>query len=191
MGAGLPISSRLSVHAARWGLLRAPGAVSASVPVLERLCFDHASALLTFEVENRAYFAASIPDRGDEYFRDFDARLRLSLEEQMAGLHHYHVLVEPDGTVAGRINLVDVENGSANLGYRIAERATGRGLATNAVHQVCEIAAGEYGLVELRAAATRDNAASQAVLARTGFVYVGDTTLNGRPALRFLRRLAH
>jgi ribosomal-protein-alanine N-acetyltransferase len=101
------------------------------------------------------------------------------------------VLVEPDGTVAGRINLVDVENGSANLGYRIAERATGRGLATHAVHQVCEIAAGEYGLVELRAAATRDNAASQAVLARTGFVYVGDTTLNGRPALRYLRRLAH
>jgi ribosomal-protein-alanine N-acetyltransferase len=165
-------------------------AYGASVPVLERLGLHHAAALLTFEVENRAYFAASIPDRGDEYFRDFEARLRLSLEEQMAGLHHYHVMMEPDGSITGRINLVDVDNGSANLGYRIAERAAGRGLATNAVNQVCEIAAGDYGLVELRAAATRDNAASRAVLARTGFVCVGDTTLNGRPALRFLRRLS-
>ena len=140
-------------------------------------------------MENRAYFAASIPDRGDEYFREFDARLRLSLEEQKAGLHHYHVLVEPDGSIAGRINLVDVDSGSASLGYRIAELATGRGLATDAVNQVCEIAVADYGLVELRASATRDNAASLAVLARTGFVHVGDTTLNGRPALRFLRRL--
>ncbi|MGV9688018.1 hypothetical protein ACWDUX_02730 [Streptomyces sp. NPDC003444] len=32
--------------------------------VLERLRSDHAPALLVFERENRAYFAASVPDRG-------------------------------------------------------------------------------------------------------------------------------
>jgi hypothetical protein len=38
------------------------------VPELELLRLDHAPALLAFERENRAYFAASIPNRGNEYF---------------------------------------------------------------------------------------------------------------------------
>ncbi|MGO4759286.1 GNAT family N-acetyltransferase, partial [Streptomyces sp. 2MCAF27] len=38
---------------------------------LERLRADHAPALLAFERENRAYFARSIPDRGDSYFTEF------------------------------------------------------------------------------------------------------------------------
>jgi [ribosomal protein S5]-alanine N-acetyltransferase len=36
--------------------------------VLQRLRRDHAAALLAFELESRAFFAASIPDRGDDYF---------------------------------------------------------------------------------------------------------------------------
>ena len=160
------------------------------MPVLERLRRDHAAALLTFETDNRAYFAASVSDRGDEYFRDFDARLDSSLEEQAAGLVHLHVLVDSDGSIVGRVNLFDVAGASANLGYRIAQRAAGRGLATAAVNQICEIAARDYGLTQLRAATTRENAASQAVLARTGFVPVGEpTTLSGRPAIQFVRRL--
>jgi ribosomal-protein-alanine N-acetyltransferase len=161
----------------------------ASVPELQRLRLDHAAALLAFETENRAYFAASVSDRGDDYFRDFDARLGSLLEEQAAGVLHQHVLVESDGSIVGRINLFDVAGGSANLGYRIAQRAAGRGLATAAVKQICEIAARDYGLTRLRAAAARDNAASQAVLARTGFVRVGETTVGGRTAIQYVRRL--
>ncbi len=41
----------------------------------------------------------------------------------------------------------------------------------------------------LRAEATLGNAASRKVLNRTGFVPVGTTTLRGRPALQFVRRL--
>src|SRR4051812_48832698 len=104
--------------------------------VLERLRPDHAPALLAFERTNRAYFAAAIPDRGDEYFRDFDARLASLLEEQSAGLCHFHVIVEPDGSILGRVNLIDVADGSAELGYRIAEHAAGRGLATAMVNQL-------------------------------------------------------
>jgi ribosomal-protein-alanine N-acetyltransferase len=55
------------------------------VPELELLRLDHASALLAFERENRAYFAASIPDRGDEYFAQFDQRHSDLLAEQDAG----------------------------------------------------------------------------------------------------------
>lgn len=157
--------------------------------MLERLRPDHAPALLAFERDNRAYFAASVPDRGDGYFSEFDARHRSLLAEQAAGTCHFHVLVDGDGSIVGRVNLVDVADGAAELGYRVAERAAGRGLATAAVNEVCAIAATDYGLTLLRAATTLDNVGSLAVLQRTGFVPVGGTTLDGRPARRFVRRL--
>jgi [ribosomal protein S5]-alanine N-acetyltransferase len=160
------------------------------MPEIQRLHPDHASALLEFEQENRAYFAASVPDRGDEYFARFDERHSTLLEEQAAGMHHFHLIVDGDGKVLGRVNLIDVADGAAELGFRIAERATGRGLATSAVRQVCALAVGEYGLTRLRAAATLDNAGSRAVLARTGFVPTGEIVLDGRPGLGYTRDLS-
>ncbi|MDX6292444.1 MAG: [ribosomal protein S5]-alanine N-acetyltransferase [Kribbellaceae bacterium] len=155
------------------------------MPELELLRLDHAPALLAFERENRAYFAASIPDRGDEYFAQFDARHRDRLAEQDAELCFFHLLVNRDGEVLGRINLVDVADGSAELGYRIAEKAAGQGLATTAVRQICSLAVAEYGLTTLRAATTLDNNGSRAVLARTGFVPTGETLLSGRPGISY------
>ncbi|MET7358841.1 GNAT family N-acetyltransferase [Streptomyces sp. NPDC005562] len=154
---------------------------SATAPELQLLRPDHASALLSFEEANRAYFAASIPDRGDAYFRDFDARHRALLAEQAEGACYFHVLVGEGDEILGRINLVDVADGAAELGYRIAQKAAGRGLATRAVRQVCDLAATAYGLTRLRAATTHDNAGSHAVLTRTGFVPVGDVRLDGVP----------
>jgi ribosomal-protein-alanine N-acetyltransferase len=159
------------------------------VPELQLLRADHAPALLAFERENRAYFAATIPDRGDEYFARFTERLRALLDEQEAGVCRFHVLVGASGEVLGRVNLVDIADGSADLGYRIAQRAAGRGLATSAVREVCALAAERYGLTSLRAATTLDNAASRAVLARTGFTVVGETRLSGRPGLTYRRAL--
>ncbi|MBB5934392.1 GNAT family N-acetyltransferase [Streptomyces zagrosensis] len=159
------------------------------MPELQRLRPDHAPALLAFERTNRAYFAASIPDRGDAYFAEFEARHQSLLAEQATGLILFHVLVESDGEVVGRVNLVDVADGSAELGYRIGERAAGRGLATAGVRQVCTLGATEYGLTTLRAETTLDNAGSRTVLTRTGFVPVGEMTLDGRPGLRFVRYL--
>ncbi|MFD7312751.1 GNAT family N-acetyltransferase [Streptomyces sp. NPDC059883] len=150
---------------------------------------DHSPALLAFERENRAYFAASIPDRGEEYFTRFEERHRMLLAEQEAGVCYFHVLIGAAGEVLGRVNLVDVADGAAELGYRIAERAAGRGLATSAVRAVCGLAAGRYGLTALRAATTLDNAASRAVLTRAGFTVTGETLLSGRPGLTYLRGL--
>ncbi|MDX3853738.1 GNAT family N-acetyltransferase [Streptomyces sp. AK02-01A] len=160
-----------------------------SEPALELLRPDHAPALLAFERENRAYFSASIPDRGDDYFTGFDARHAELLAEQGAGLHFFHVLVDSDGAVLGRINLVDVANRSAVLGYRIAEKAARQGLATRAVHRTCALASDRYGLSTLRAATTLDNEGSRTVLARTGFVPTGETLLSGRPGTRYVRHL--
>ena len=159
------------------------------MPELERLRLDHAPAIREFELVNRAYFAASIPDRGDDYFAHFDARHRELLAEQAAGLHAFHLVVGGGGEVLGRVNLVDLADGSAELGYRIAEHAAGRGLATAAVREVCVLAAAEYGLTTLRAVTTLDNSGSRAVLTRTGFVPTGEIQLDGRPGLRFVRDL--
>ncbi|MGO4423391.1 GNAT family N-acetyltransferase, partial [Streptomyces sp. MCAF7] len=91
--------------------------------------------------------------------------------------------------LVGRVNLVDVLEGTAELGYRVGERATGRGVATAAVAQVCRLAADAYGLSALIAAATLDNQASTAVLRRSGFTAVEDIELNGLPAVRYRLRL--
>lgn len=160
------------------------------MPSLERLRLDHGPALLAFEQENRAYFAQSIPDRGDDYFANFDARQGDLLAEQAAGLCHFHVLVDSSGNVLGRFNLFDVTDGCAELGFRVAEKAAGQGICTLAVRQLCALAAAEYHLASLGAAAAIDNLGSQAVLAKTGFVPTGESVeLNGRPGLRFTRSL--
>ncbi|MEV0806484.1 GNAT family N-acetyltransferase [Micromonospora sp. NPDC050200] len=157
---------------------------------LQRLTAHHAPALLRFERENRAYFARSVPDRGDDYFAQFDARHAALLAEQAAGGCHFHVLVDDDGEVLGRFNLVDVADSGADLGYRVAERAAGRGVATTGVRQVCDLARDAYGLNRLTAAATLDNPASLAVLRRAGFTPVGEVLLDGRPGLQHVRELA-
>ncbi|MQA27895.1 MAG: GNAT family N-acetyltransferase [Micromonosporaceae bacterium] len=156
---------------------------------LQRLDVHHAAELLRFERENRVYFARFVPDRGDDYFAGFGTRHAELLAEQAAGQHHFHVLVDHDGAVLGRFNLVDVADGGADLGFRVAERATGRGVAKDGVRRTCELARDEYGLRRLVASATLENAGSLAVLRRNGFTPVGDVMLDGQPGLRHVREL--
>jgi [ribosomal protein S5]-alanine N-acetyltransferase len=157
-----------------------------SMPDLQLVRLDHVPALLAFERENRAYFAASVPDRGDEFFAEFDTRLAQLLEWQAAGTDYFHLLVAEGGEVVGRVNLTEVADGSAELGYRIAQKAAWQGLATAAVRKVRELAATEYGLSRLRARVTLDNPASRKVLEHNGFVAVGELTLNGKPAMSYI-----
>lgn len=156
---------------------------------LERLRADHAEALLAFERENRAYFARSVPDRGDAYFTPpgFADRHRALLAEQEAGICHFHVVLDPEGALLGRINLMDALEGSAELGYRVGERAARRGVATAAVGELCRVAGTAYGLTSLTAKTTEDNLASRTVLERNGFVLVERITLMGRAGVRYAR----
>ncbi|GIE82260.1 hypothetical protein Aph02nite_82100 [Actinoplanes philippinensis] len=153
---------------------------------LQRLRDDHATALLEFETANREFFARTIPDRGDDYFAHFSERHAALLTEQDTGTCHFHVLVDRAGAVVGRFNLVGVADGSAELGYRVAERATGRGLAKLGVRGVIARARDDYGLTRLTAGAGRDNAASLAVLRATGFVAVGPSARGGIQHVRDL-----
>jgi ribosomal-protein-alanine N-acetyltransferase len=143
------------------------------MPELEQLNAGHAPAVLAFELANRAYFAASISDRGDDFFAQFAGRHSDLLAEQEAGTCAFYVLVDDDRSVLGRFNLYDFENGTANLGYRVAQQAAGHGVATESVRELCRIAAARHGLRTLRAATSHDNVASQRVLVKAGFVPVG------------------
>ncbi|MGW0818349.1 GNAT family N-acetyltransferase [Streptomyces viridiviolaceus] len=143
------------------------------MPELKRLHADHAPAVLAFELANRTYFAASIPDRGDDFFDQFTDRYNASLAEQEAGICAFYVLVAEDGSVLGRFNLYDLEDGTARLGYRVAQQVAGRGVATATVEQLCRLAVARHGLRTLRAATSHDNVASQKVLTKAGFGPVG------------------
>jgi ribosomal-protein-alanine N-acetyltransferase len=161
------------------------------MPELQRLHAGHAPAVLSFELANRAYFATFISDRGDEFYEHFTEQYKALLAEQEAGTCVFHVLVGEDGTVLGRFNLylVDLEDGTAELGYRVAQQVAGRGVATATVRELCRLAAAQYGLRTLRAATTHDNVASQKVLAKAGFVPVGPAEPGGRPGTLYQRDL--
>ncbi|MFD8149678.1 GNAT family N-acetyltransferase [Streptomyces sp. NPDC059720] len=157
---------------------------------LEPLRADHAHALLAFERENRAYFARTVPDRGDAYFtpEGFAARHRALLAEQDAGVCRFHVVLADRGEIVGRVNLIDLADGGAEVGYRVGARAAGRGVATAAVAQVCRLAATAYGLRMLTALTRWENSASRTVLERNGFRRVGVASVDGGPGLRYERR---
>jgi ribosomal-protein-alanine N-acetyltransferase len=128
-----------------------------------------------------AYFAASITDRGDEFYEQFSERHRAHLAEQADGVCAFHVLIDGDGTVVGRFNLYDIEDGSAAVGYRLAEQVAGRGMATSALRMLCRLAAEQYGLRTLSAMIRHENVASRRVLEKAGFVPVGPMEVAGRP----------
>ena len=163
------------------------------MPELQPLQAGHAPAVLAFERANRAYFAASISDRGDDYFDQFTERYSALLAEQEAGIGAYYVLVAEDGSVLGRFNLYRFQDGTAELGYRVAQHVAGRGVATATVLELCRLAAARHGLRVLRAATSHQNAASQQVLAKAGFVPAGPADpadLGGKPGIWYQRDLA-
>ena len=103
------------------------------------------------------------------------------------------MLVAEDGSVLGRFNLYDLEDGTAVLGYRVAQHVAGRGVATATVGELCRLAAARHGLRTLRAATSHENAASQKVLTKAGFVPVGPAdpaSLGGKAGTWYQRDLA-
>ena len=158
------------------------------MPELQPLRAHHEQAVLAFETANRSYFARSISDRGDAYFEHFLERHQGLLADQSSGLGAYYVLVADDHTVLGRFNLTFVEDGVAELGYRVAESATGQGVATAAVRKICQLGVEQHGLRCVRAAASLANTASQRVLTKAGFIPLGPADpedLGGKPGTWF------
>ena len=74
-----------------------------------------------------------------------------------------------------------------------AQHVAGRGVATAAVRELCRLAVARHGLRTLRAATSRENAASQKVLVKAGFVPTGPADPpdpGGKPGTWYQRDLA-
>ena len=71
------------------------------MPELKRLHAGHAPAVLAFELANRAYFAASVSDRGDDFFDQFTDRYNALLAEQEAGICAFYLLVAEGTRIVG------------------------------------------------------------------------------------------
>ena len=125
--------------------------------------------VLAFELANRAFFAAAVGDRGDAYFSEFTERHRALVAENDAGTLMMFLGRDRRDALVGRVNLVDIADGAAELGYRIAEHAGGQGHAKAAVRLALEAAAGR-GITRIAAKTTSNHAGSRQVLKRSGFV---------------------
>jgi ribosomal-protein-alanine N-acetyltransferase len=141
--------------------------------------------LLRFELENRAYFAESISDGGDDFFEKFAERHLELLAEQEAGDCAYYVFVGDDETVAGRFNLYNLIDGTASVGYRVGRQFSGSGVATSGLIELCPIAHREHALRTLIAMVSDDNIASQKVLVKAGFVAMETAVVAGRQGVRY------
>ena len=142
-----------------------------SITALEE---GHARALTELLTFNREYLRPWNMVLPDSYFTEAGQRGRIRrLRESGAA---YPFLIERAGQPCGTINLSNIVLGawrSCNLGYWVDERATGCGVASEAVRQACEFAFAVAGLHRVEAGTLPWNAASQRVLAKNGFERFG------------------
>jgi ribosomal-protein-alanine N-acetyltransferase len=152
---------------------------------LQPVSLEQEAAVLAFEKVNRAYFAKSINDRGDAFFEQYSERHRELIAEQEARVSAFYVLLDEHGEVVGRFNLYDILDRTARVGYRVAERVSGRGVATSGLLMLCRTGREDLGLSSLTAATSNNNIASQRVLIKAGFAYVAPTDVAGSEGVLF------
>lgn len=75
---------------------------------------DDAEDMLCFELENRALFAETLSDRGDDYFNLDHIReaLRESAREEEERDSYLYLVRDRFGEAVGRINLYGIEYGN-------------------------------------------------------------------------------
>lgn len=135
-------------------------------------------ALLAFELENRAFFEARINARPPAYYspEGLASAIGTAINDAARDRGYQFLVKSAAGDLLGRVNLSGIRRAhfhSGMLGYRIGQSAGGRGIASEAVRQVLEIAFGRLGLKRIEADASVENAGSMRVLERNGFVQYG------------------
>jgi ribosomal-protein-alanine N-acetyltransferase len=127
---------------------------------------------------NRKAMAALEPKRPEAYFSAKGQRaiIQDALRRYEEGVSFPRVILGPDDSVVGRINLNEIVRGPSLkgvLGYYVDEAHQGRGLASTAVAEVVNLAFQRLGLHRIEAATRLDNAPSQRVLEKNDFTRFG------------------
>lgn len=152
---------------------------------LKLLSQQDCEALLKFELDNKDWFERFVPPRSAAYFtlsglQNIVAELIAEQQENKC----FMGLAYEGNEIIGRANLHSVSGGEAQLGYRVAKAAVGKGVATKMVQDLLCVAQYPLGISVITACTTPNNVASQAVLRNQGFEKIGikesAVTLNGK-----------
>ncbi len=138
--------------------------------IVRPLRLTDAGELAALLIDNREFLAPFEPVRDQRFFTTDGQQERIAEEAAKA------FAIVADDLIVGTVTISNIVYGpfqSASLGYWVAERLGGRGLATRAVAEVVGIAFGELGLHRLEAATLVDNRASQRVLEKNRFDRIG------------------
>ncbi|TVP48187.1 MAG: N-acetyltransferase [Halomonas sp.] len=131
---------------------------------------EDAVELLIFETTEREWFEQHIEARPNSFYtpegvaRHVVECLALNAQRRMSPL-----LIRHGGTIIGRANLRDMDNGHGKIGYRIAKHACGQGIAQRALERLINDARCVYRLDMLTAIVSLENSASRHLLEKAGF----------------------
>ncbi|MBB6521416.1 GNAT family N-acetyltransferase [Pseudoteredinibacter isoporae] len=138
--------------------------------IVKPLAINHLQALLQFELENRAWFESLIEPRGDDFYT-LDG-VAAHIGEWVEKVHQgraYSVLLFDEDVVVARGNLKGISDGSAEVGYRVAQQQGSKGLASLCLSHLISEARNTFKLRELQARVLDNNPASFRVLQKQGF----------------------
>lgn len=134
-------------------------------------------ALLAFEIQNRDWFESHIDPRDPAFYSLSGVAQHIEgyLSDFEMGAWHPLIIEDASHHIVGRANLkgIDSTSSSAEVGYRIAQRVSGQGLATLALKRLIQEAQERWTLKQLVAYVFKENVASRKVLDRCGFVLDG------------------
>ncbi|EMV9370688.1 GNAT family N-acetyltransferase [Vibrio alginolyticus] len=156
-------------------------------------------ALLDFELVNRAWFERHVPPRDPSFYTHQGVKEQIY---EFLLLHEnnemYPMIIRTElGEICGRLNVhqVDSNKSSGELGYRMGEEFTSKGIASKAVEKLISYLDAESKLGYLKAIVLVGNEGSSKVLERNGFSKVRNIpkygALNGeiKDAVEYGRKL--
>jgi RimJ/RimL family protein N-acetyltransferase len=102
-----------------------------------------------------------------------------------AGMAINWLAVDEQDAILASVAVQDIrqDEGVGEIGYWVAARARGRGVATRAVRLVTDWALGELGLQTIEIMTHEDNAASQGVARAAGYAETGERRVPPREGL--------
>lgn len=152
---------------------------------LRLLSEDYYRKLFDFEVRNRTWFEKLVPSRSPDYFiyDKFKKIISGLISEQKNGEGLFYLILI-NHRVVGRVNFTNIHKHIADLGYRICESISARGITFVAIREAIDLVHQDFGIVRINAKTTDNNRASIKIMEKTGFEYIktidNAVTLNGK-----------
>lgn len=139
----------------------------------EILSREHTKLLFEFENNNKAWFERFIEPRADNFYSQHGIGKHIETASQsMAKGNSYSSILIDNNAIIARANLKDITQHSAFIGYRVAENATSKGIASYCLSQLIQLAQNNYGISQLNAMVLENNPASMRVLKKHHFKIV-------------------